>query len=316
MEKKSTSSQNAPKQKLGSILAQGLVSQISRHSAVQQVENLKSHRVPRSIPVDLVDANPYQPRLVFDEEYIEELALSIEEEGLLSPINVRIAGERYELIAGECRLRAHKKLGKKYIDALVEVVDDFESALRSLFENIHRKDLSDFEKYHAITRMRTSFTQVNDLQRKLDISKSQLYRIMAFGALPESSLNMLKANPKMLGANAVDALKPVIKEVQAAGLDYESALNKALRDLANGKLAQAGLAKRIREDLLTKSASAPKASTPSEDIVIGERKVARVSTKKDRVIFELDRKTFSDDQLKELRALISNLAEQGAEPRE
>jgi ParB family chromosome partitioning protein len=314
MDKKSTS-QNTPKQKLGSILAQGLVSQISRHSAVQQVEDLKAHRVPRSIPVELVDPNPYQPRLVFDDEYIDELALSIEEEGLLSPINVRIAGERYELIAGECRLRAHKKLGKKYIDALVEVVDDFESALRSLFENIHRKDLSDFEKYHAITRMRTAFTQVNDLQRKLDISKSQLYRIMGFGALPESSLNMLKANPKMLGANAVDALKPVMKEVQAAGLDYEVALNKALRDLANGKLAQAGLAKRIKDDLLPKVPT-PKASFSNEDIVIGERKVARVSTKKDRVVFELDRKTFNDAQLMELRNLISSLAEQGGESSE
>jgi len=95
-----------------------------------------------SIPVGQVYPNPHQPRRVFDENSINALATSIRQLGLLQPIAVRaMDGARYELIAGERRLRACRQLGLTHIDALVLTATEAGSALLALVENLQREDL-------------------------------------------------------------------------------------------------------------------------------------------------------------------------------
>jgi ParB family chromosome partitioning protein len=103
--------------------------------------------VLRELPVELISPNPDQPRRSFDEEGLEELAASIDQVGLIQPLLVRRVGSRYELIAGERRLRAVKLLGKSRVRCLIdEYADEASSALMAIVENLQRQDLHFFEE--------------------------------------------------------------------------------------------------------------------------------------------------------------------------
>ena len=97
-------------------------------------------------PVDAIDANPRQPRRSFDDASIEELAASIKVLGILQPLLVRERGGRYELIAGERRLRASQRAGLERVPVVVVDTDERGSLERALVENIHRENLSPIEE--------------------------------------------------------------------------------------------------------------------------------------------------------------------------
>lgn len=127
-----------------------------------------------NIPIDAVRPNPYQPRRVFSEDALMELAGSIKQMGLLQPITVRrIGAAEYELIAGERRLRASKLAGMERIKAIVlEDAIDRDMATFALIENLQRENLHFFEEaegYQALIREH-GFTQ-DELARR--ISKNQ-----------------------------------------------------------------------------------------------------------------------------------------------
>ncbi|MGE5627095.1 MAG: nucleoid occlusion protein [Solirubrobacterales bacterium] len=102
------------------------------------------------ISVDLILPNVYQPRKYFDDETIEELAQSISVYGIIQPISIRKINEgRYELVAGERRLRAAKKLGLTEVPAIIVDITDSESAAIALLENLQREDLNYIEEAEA-----------------------------------------------------------------------------------------------------------------------------------------------------------------------
>lgn len=109
--------------------------------------DLSENLVLKSLPVDRIAPNPYQPRKEFSKNALEELSASIKQYGVLQPINVRSIGDNfYELISGERRLRASKLAGLKEIPAvLVEVVEQ-DSAVIALIENLQRADLNFMEE--------------------------------------------------------------------------------------------------------------------------------------------------------------------------
>lgn len=94
--------------------------------------------------------NPAQPRQLFDEEGLRELADSIRQHGILQPLTVRRTAQGYELVAGERRLRAARLAGLDRVPCLLQVLDDGESALLALVENLQREDLHYFEEARAI----------------------------------------------------------------------------------------------------------------------------------------------------------------------
>lgn len=98
------------------------------------------------ISIDEIDANPYQPRTIFDEEALNELAASIKEIGIIQPITVREEKNgRYQLISGERRLRASKISGLKKLPAYIRKADDQNMLEMALVENIQREDLDAIE---------------------------------------------------------------------------------------------------------------------------------------------------------------------------
>lgn len=114
----------------------------------------------RSIPVGQIHPNPYQPRRRFSPEEIQELALSIQENGLLQPVLVRpspTSQDRWELVAGERRLRAVAGLGWQEIPAFVREVDDRTLLVLALVENLQREDLGPLEEAEGYKVLVESF---------------------------------------------------------------------------------------------------------------------------------------------------------------
>ena len=137
-------------------LGRNLSSMLSQ-SALKQVQD-KSGDVLRNLPLDVIRPGRYQPRSVFDEEKLAELADSIRAQGVVQPIVVRPVGDQdYELIAGERRWRAAQLAGLDEIPAVVRDVADEASVAMALIENIQREDLNPLEEATALRRLIDDF---------------------------------------------------------------------------------------------------------------------------------------------------------------
>ena len=116
--------------------------------------------------VDEISPNRLQPRSYFDDTKLEELVTSIEEHGVLQPVVVQKADSGYELIAGERRWRASKKLGLKKIPAVIREVSDAQSLEIAIIENIHRHDLNPIEEAEAYARLANEFALTQEMVAK------------------------------------------------------------------------------------------------------------------------------------------------------
>ena len=138
------------------------------------------------IKLDKIIPNPNQPRLDFYDDSIKGLAESIKQNGLLQPITVRKAGDKFELIAGERRYRACLLNGAKDIEAIIMESTDEESANLALIENIQREDLNAIEQAMAMKRIMASenITQ-NELAERLGYRQSTVANKLRLLKLPE-----------------------------------------------------------------------------------------------------------------------------------
>lgn len=105
------------------------------------------------VPIELVHPNPNQPRMHFNKEELDELALSIEKDGLLQPILVREDAEGYEIIAGERRWQASQLAGLKKVPVRIKEADDMKVLELALIENLQRSDLNPIEEAYGYKRM-------------------------------------------------------------------------------------------------------------------------------------------------------------------
>ena len=130
----------------------------------------------RHVPVDRIEPNPENPRLVFEESALEELAASIREHGVLQPILVRPRGrDDYQLVAGERRWRAARRAGLETVPALVEELDDDAALEIAVIENLQREDLSPLEEAAMYDRMVTEHGySIRKLAQKLGKDKGYL----------------------------------------------------------------------------------------------------------------------------------------------
>ncbi|HHY32100.1 MAG TPA: nucleoid occlusion protein [Firmicutes bacterium] len=146
----------------------------------------------REIPLDLIGPNPYQPREAFDEESLRELADSIREHGLIQPVIVRQLGEKYEVIAGERRLRACRLAGLQTVPAIVRDMSPGESAEVSLVENLQRKDLNVLEEATGYQKLLGEFglTQ-QELAKRVGKSQSTIANKLRLLKLPKPVLDAL-----------------------------------------------------------------------------------------------------------------------------
>lgn len=143
------------------------------------------------VPVNEIDPNPNQPRRIFDGESLAALAESINQYGVLSPISVRLHYGRYELIAGERRLRAARLAGLTLVPCLVLDVDMEESGLLAMVENLQREDLDFVEEARGISNLIRMFDMSQEeAARRLGLSQSAV----------ANKLRLLKLPPDILAA--------------------------------------------------------------------------------------------------------------------
>lgn len=137
------------------------------------------------IPIENIVPNPYQPRKVFSQSALEELSNSIKVYGILQPITVRVKNDKYELIAGERRLRAAKLANLETIPAIINNMSDESSAVLALLENLQREDLNFIEEAMGYENLikEHSFTQ-QQLAEKLGKNQSTIANKLRILRLP------------------------------------------------------------------------------------------------------------------------------------
>jgi ParB family chromosome partitioning protein len=157
--------------------------------------------VIREILISKIKPSPFQPRLNFDRGRLQELAQSISVRGVIQPIVVRAAGEGFELIVGERRLKALELLGRERIPATVyNAISNEEAMELTLIENIQREDLNPIEEARAYHRLMTecSLTQ-EDVAAKVGSSRSAVANSLRLLSLPEEILQMIYAGSLSAG---------------------------------------------------------------------------------------------------------------------
>ena len=159
------------------------------YSSEPEVVNISGARTVPShnkINTAKIGANPFQPRKVFDDASLEELANSLQTHGLLQPITVRQVGEYYQIIAGERRFRAALGLGWSEISAQILEKDDRQMAELALTENIQRKDLNAIEKAVSFANYLETYGGTHEeLAKRLEIDRSTVTNLLRLLKLPQ-----------------------------------------------------------------------------------------------------------------------------------
>ena len=243
------------------------------------------------LPVDVIAANPHQPRQVFDEDDISELAASIKEVGLLQPIVVRRreggddGDAGYELIMGERRLRAAKEAGLETIPAVVRYAADDELLRDALLENLHRVQLNPLEEAAAYQQLLEDFNCTHaELSQRIARSRSQISNTLRLMKLPPLVQRRLAAGVlsagharSLLGLPDAAAMERLAQRIVAEGLSVRATEELvALHDEPDA---------RRTKPLRTRSATLPALSTRLSDTFDTRVKVTR-GAKKGRITIE------------------------------
>ena len=181
-------------------------------------------QAPNTIDIMHIDRNPYQPRQIFDEAELDQLAASLQTHGLLQPIVVRQVGERYQIVAGERRFRAAMRAGWSEVPVHRLSVDDRQMVELALTENVQRKDLNPIEKAVAFANYLEMYGGTHEeLARRLELDRSTVTNLMRLLDLPEELQTAIQKGKLSQGhARALLTLEPweqieVAKRIQAEG---------------------------------------------------------------------------------------------------
>ena len=206
------------------------------------------------IDVNNISANPKQPRTVFDEDQLTELALSIKEVGLLQPPVVRSIGNgKYQLIMGERRFRAAKLAGLKSIPVIVRQTSDDQLLREALIENIHRSQLNPLEEGAAYQQLLNDFSYTHDeLAVKLSKSRPAITNTMRLLNLPPSVQRKVAAG--IISAGHARALLSLTDE-------------KEIENLANRIVAEGLTVRAVEEIVATGAAKVKGGSVRSGKII-------------------------------------------------
>ncbi|HFF5404218.1 TPA: ParB/RepB/Spo0J family partition protein, partial [Acinetobacter baumannii] len=212
-----------------------------QHAQKEHINDVKELR--RNVQITDIQASPNQPRKLFNQQDIEDLAASIEEIGLLQPIAVRRINDKYELIAGERRLKAHQFLNKNTIEVIIIDASDEEVALLTLAENLKREDLTDYEIYVGLTSLDEELKKNKQkLAKSLGMNREDMYKYLSFEKLPGELIEDLEKQPSLLARTAATAVKKFLSDHEENHEYAKAALFEAWSKLLNKEVEQTKLA--------------------------------------------------------------------------
>ncbi len=172
----------------------------------------------RMIPLDAIEPNPYQPRAPIEESEIKDLIASVKEKGIIEPLIVKRAGNKFVLAAGERRLKAAERVGLREVPAIIRDLTDRELLEVGLIENLHRRDLNPMEEAQAYNELSEKFGLTHDqIAQLVAKDRSTITNTLRLLTLPEKLRNYLKSRKLNQGhARALLALEDEMKMLQVA----------------------------------------------------------------------------------------------------
>ena len=167
------------------------------------IQKIATTDTVRDIAIDKIVANPFQPRHVFDQDALQDLAASIKENGVLQPVIVRHNPKdntQYELLAGERRWRASQLAGKKDVPAIVRKLDDEQMMQAAILENLQREDLTPLEEAQAYRDMMDALKLTQEqVAKRLGKARSAVANFLRLLNLPDEVKDMLQAGQLSMG---------------------------------------------------------------------------------------------------------------------
>ena len=248
-------------------------------------------------PIEAIEPNPYQPRMVFQDGDLAELADSIREKGILTPLLVSKYEKGYRLIAGERRWRAAQKAGLKRVPVVVRETTPVESLELALIENIHRQDLNPIEEAQAYQKwLETADTTQEALARTIGRDRSTIANMLRLLKLPKSIQKSVMEGKISMGHARV-----------LAGLQSAQEQRKM-----HARIMQQGLSVRQAENLLKKNKVRRRSKKAAPDAYmqsladslkrsLGTRVDILRKGKQGKVVIHF----YSDDELDRLLELLS-----------
>lgn len=190
----------------------------------------------RDVAIDLVVPSPLQPRVTFIEAPLDDLMESIRQHGVIQPLIVRLVDGKYELIAGERRWRASRKLGLATVPVIERVASNLEVLEMALIENLQREDLNPIEEASGYTRLAREFSmKQEDIAKRVGKSRASVANAMRLLDLPNSlQIFVAKGNLSVGHAKAILS----VKDGEAQEALAEQCMKKNLTVRAIEKLAQ------------------------------------------------------------------------------
>ena len=196
----------------------------------------------REIKLDEIRSNPYQPRKVFDDESLQELASSIKEHGVVQPVIVKKSIKGYELVVGERRTRACRLAGLKTVPAVVKDFNDQEMMEIALIENIQRENLNPIEEAMAYDAIIHGYNLTQeDVAKKFGKSRTYITNLLGLLKLPEETRRFVEEKKlSMSHARALskledkDEINRLASKIVDEGLNVRTIENIA-RDINNPK---------------------------------------------------------------------------------
>ncbi len=202
------------------------------------------------ISVDEIYPSPTQPRKNIDEKRIKELAESIKQNGLLSPILVRKVNTKYEIVAGERRYLASIIAGLDAIPSIVKVISDEEAFKLSLIENLQREDLNPMEEAEAYHMLTTQFALSHqDIAMSVCKDRSTITNALRLLGLPEEAKNALRDGVITTGhARAILMLDKISEQISLLNMIISKGLTVREAEGAVSKIRRLTPRKRIKAD--------------------------------------------------------------------
>jgi ParB family chromosome partitioning protein len=210
------------------------------------------------IPISQIQPNPYQPRKTFNEASIEELARSVRQHGIVQPLVVTRAGDKYKLIAGERRFRAAQKAGLTTVPALIkEMMQEGDALQIALIENIQREDLNPIEEALAYHQLHDEFQLTQEeISKRVGKERSTVANFLRLLKLPDSVKKLLASGQLSMGhARALLAIESPKKQEQLADRVVRKNLNvRQTEMLASESSPKAAEKKEKEKDVFTRDA--------------------------------------------------------------
>lgn len=273
-------------------------------AAQLRVQELESTGTTSQLPVTEIVPNPWQPRRVFNEAKLSELAESIREVGLMQPIVVRRVESTYQIVAGERRWRAHKILGLEQIKTVVINCADQDMIVLALVENLDRDDLTDYEVAISLRRSESEFPSRKRLAEAVGLSRTGLYQFLAFDNLPEFMKKDLDLQPTLLGCNAAEEIVSALKK---HGNEAESAARELWPDVVKGDLPQGKLAPAIVAMVTRRASGTAARERLIEKFFAGKDQAGSITKDVNNFTVKIKAAALTEAQEMRIRQLISEL---------